>query len=215
MSPDLHIDFPDDLEAQIALLDRPPPEPAFALSLNRFHLVKGQDKVSRRGIKKLINPANAAALLDWLPGPGEHTHCALRGDFVLCDLIPAVIGHLGRCDDLMIATLGMSAANADCLGVLVERGLIGQLTIVCSHYFREVDKTTTFREVSARLEGKARIIVTRCHAKIICLPTSSGDWFVFEGSANLRSSDNTEQLTIFNDQSVDAFHRAWLGSLPQ
>ena len=83
------------------------------------------------------------------------------------------------------------------------------------HYFREGDKATTWRVVSARLAGVASLIVTRSHAKIICLPTAAGDWFVLEGSANLRSSDNTEQLTIFNCPDLDAFHRSWLLSLPR
>jgi hypothetical protein len=215
MPPDLVIALPDDLEAQVERLTHCDEGPQFALSSSKFHRAAGADRVKRRGIKKLINPANAAAVLPHLPAASEHTHCALRGDFVLCDLIPAIVAERGRCDNLLIATLGMSGANADALGSLVARGLVGRLTIVCSHYFREVDKTTTFREVSARLAGVATLIVTRSHAKIICLPTAAGDHFVLEGSANLRSSDNTEQLTIFNDPSLDAFHREWLLSLPR
>ncbi|MBL9115529.1 MAG: hypothetical protein JNJ83_11035 [Verrucomicrobiaceae bacterium] len=217
MPRDLDIQVPKDLEAQIERLSKPPPEPTFALTSSQFHrtAAKERDKASRRGIKKLISPANALAVIPHLPEPGEHTHCALKGDFVLCDLIPKIIERRGTCSDLLIATLGMSAANADTLGSLVARGLVAKLSIICSHYFREVDKATTFREVCARLQGKATLIVTRCHAKIICIPTSSGDYFVLEGSANLRSSDNTEQLTIFNDQALDAFHRSWLLSLPK
>lgn len=32
-------------------------------------------------------------------------------------------------------------------------------------------------------------------------------------SANLRSSDNTEQMTIFNDPELLAFHVDWLNQL--
>lgn len=202
-------------EAAAELLDREPTAAMFALSVNQFRRIQGEDKISRRGVKKLVDPKNARCLIPHLPAPGDHTHCALRGDFVLCDLIPAIIDAAGRCGHLFIATLGMSAANADTLAALIERGLVEELTIVCSHYFRCVDKTSTFRTVQARLEGKARLIVTRSHAKIICMPMLRGDFYVMEGSANLRSSDNTEQLTIFNDSELDAFHREWLGSLPQ
>lgn len=206
------IALPDDLEAQIERLAKPATGPAFALAANRF-IKKAQDKASRRGIKKLVNPENAQAVIPHLPALGEHTHCALRGDFVLCDIVPAIIAARGSCRDLLIATLGLSSANADTLAQLAARGLVGRLTIICSHYFREVDKSTTFREVRARLSGIATLIVTRCHAKIICLPTSGGDHFVIEGSANLRSSDNTEQIAIFNDPEIDSFHREWLLSL--
>lgn len=213
MPPDFDIHLPSDLEAQIERLQRSDSGPEFALSLSRFHTVKAADKASRRGIKKLIHPANAQVVLPHLPGPGEHTHCALRGDFVPCDLILAMIEARGRCPDLLIATLGMSVANADTLASLIARGLVGKLTIVCSHYFREVDKKTTFRQVKARLEGVATLIVSRSHAKVWCLPTVNGDSYVVEGSANLRSSDNSEQLTVFNDPDLDAFHREWLLSL--
>lgn len=213
MLPDFSISLPDDLETQIQRLEASDSGPQFALGLSQFHAANGKDRAARRGIKKLIHPDNAKVVLPHLPSPGDHTHCALRGDFVLGDIIPAIIEHKGHCPDILIATLGMSLANADSLAKLVARGLLGKITIVCSHYFREVDKTTTFRQVTARLEGIATIIVTRSHAKIICLPTASGDHFVLEGSANLRSSDNTEQLTIFNDPDLDAFHRGWLHSL--
>lgn len=207
------ITLPSDLEAQIERLLKPVTGPSFALGVSQFHKVAGQDWTSRRGIKKLIHPDNASVVIPHLPAPGERTHCALRGDFVLCDLIPAIIAARGRCPDLFIATLGMSAGNADTLASLRARDLLGSIRIVCSHYFAQVDKATTFREITARLAHIADIRVTRSHAKIIILPTASGDSFVIEGSANLRTSDNTEQIVIFNDPDLAAFHRDWLLSL--
>lgn len=208
---ELRTDFSDVVEQ----LDREPPTAAFALPANLFlfKAAAAKDYASRAGIRKLIHPDNARAVLAHLPGPGERTHCILRGDFVLCDLIPAIIAARGRCEHLHIATLGLSVANADTLAMLHERGHVGAITLVCSHYFAQVDKTTTFREVSHRLQPHARIIVTRSHAKVIGLPTASGDHFVIEGSANLRSSDNTEQMVIFNDVETLAWHRAWLEQL--
>lgn len=99
------------------------------------------------------------------------------------------------------------------LASLRARDLIGGITLVCSHYFAQVDKTTTYRDVCARLSGIARLIITRCHAKIICLPTANGNHFVIEGSANLRSSDNTEQIVIFNDPATLAWHVDWMETL--
>jgi hypothetical protein len=211
MSP-TDLQFPDDLETQIERLDREPVVPSFALpsSLALFHKAKADDKASRRGIKKLIHPDNARFLLPHLPvHPDDRTHAILRGDFVLCDLIPMLLEHAGRCDHLHIATLGLSAANAEQLAQLHARGLIGSITLAVSHYFAQVDKTTTYREVQTRLDGIARIIVTRTHAKVICLPTASGH-YVIEGSANLRSSDNTEQIVIFNDPDLLAWHAGWI-----
>lgn len=197
------------------LLDKGRPLPQFALKSNLFLFkeAKRKDDASRKGIKELIKPENAECILGHLPSPGGVTHCALAGDFVLCDVIPAILKERGRCDHIHIATLGLSSANAATLAELRGKNLVGDITLICSHYFAQVDKTTTYRDVISRLEGKASIIVTRCHAKIICLPTAAGDHFVLMGSANLRSSDNTEAMAIFNDAETLSWYRAWLESL--
>ncbi len=188
----------------------------FTLPENRFHRheTKARDKRRRRGIKKLIRPENARAILPLLPEhPDERLHCVLRGDFVLCELIPLIIAHRGACSHLRVATLGLSAANAEQLANLFTAGLIGELTIVASHYFQQVDKTTTYRQVCAILAGKARIVITRSHAKVILLPTTAGDYYIIEGSANLRSSDNLEQMLVMNDQETHDFHAGWMDEL--
>ena len=213
------IELNTDIESAIAEMcacDGTAPAPSFSLPQNLFHQAKAKDKNSRRGIKALIRPENAACIVANLPaGPGDRTHCVLRGDFVLCDMIPQVIAASGgECDHLRIATLGMSVANADTLACLVERGAVRKLTVVVSHYFQQVDKTTTFRTVSERLAGKARLAVTRSHAKVILIPTLR-DAYVFEGSANLRSSDNLEQMLVVNDRETHDFHAAWIDQLAE
>ncbi len=209
------VELRTDLAEVLSLLDEGRPGPEFALAGNLFlfRKAKAEEKRSRAGIRKLIHPRNALPVVEQLPGPGERTHCILRGDFVLCDLIPAIIQARGRCPHLHLATLGLSVGNADTLATLRARDQVGGITLVCSHYFAQVDRTTTYRDVTNRLQGLATITVTRSHAKVICLPTAAGDHFVIEGSANLRSSDNTEQMVIFNDPETLAFHRAWLEAI--
>lgn len=216
MEPDIEtFDLDTDFEQAAAELERGV-LPKFALRGNRFHVVRAKalQKRARRGIKKLIHPDNARCVIEHLPDPGDRTHAILRGDFVLCDLIPVIIAERGRCEHLHVATLGLSTANAEVLASLRARDLVGGITIVCSHYFAQVDKATTYREVTARLEGLATIVTTRCHAKVICLPIAGAD-FVIEGSANLRSSDNTEQIVIFNDAETLQFHRGWMEELKE
>jgi len=209
---DLRLDT--DIEGAATLLDQPRSQPQFALPRNLFHARRADERASRRGIKQFIRPENAREILGHLPGsPDDRTHCILRGDFVLCDLIPLLIGFGGRCAHLRVATLGMSLANADALACLVERGEIGALTIVVSLYFQQLDKATTFRAVAARLANVARLAITRSHSKVILLPTAGGHAFVIEGSANLRSSDNLEQMLIINDPDTLAFHAAWIDEL--
>lgn len=193
--------------------------PEFVLPRNLVHRresAKDKIKASRKGIKKWIRPENARFVLPHLPlGAEDRTHCVLRGDFVLCDLIPAIIRERGVCPALHIATLGLSTQNAESLAELHQSKLVGSVTLLCSLYFQQVDKTTTYREVSAILDGVGRMIIARNHAKVICLPTDQGDTFVIEGSANLRSSDNLEQITIFNDPELLLFHSTWIEQLAE
>lgn len=207
------LDLDTDVEAAAVGLQRGPRQPAFALPGNRF-LRKTATAADRRGIKQFIRPENALALIPHLPMSAEdRTHAVLRGDFVLCDIVPAIIGARGHCPHLRIATLGMSLANADALACLVESGSVHRLTLLVSLYFAKVDAATVFRAVAARLEKIAHLVVARNHAKVICLPTTAGDRFVVEGSANLRSSDNVEQIAVTNDAATHDFHTSWIDAL--
>lgn len=188
----------------------------FELTSNRFHVhqAKARSKRGRRGVKRLIKPDNAHEMVEHMSlAADDRLHCVVRGDFVLCDIIPLVIKARGSCPHLRIATLGLSASNAATLVGHQERGLIGDITLIVSHYFRGVDRTTTYREVRAILDGRARVAVTRSHAKVILLPTSGGDFFSLEGSANLRSSDNLEQMVVVNDRDTHDFHAGWIDEL--
>jgi hypothetical protein len=189
--------------------------PAFAIAENRFLVYKAKAKAKRAGIRQFIRPENALVVVRRLPEEGGTTHCILRGDFILADLLPHLLEN-HYCPHLRIATLGMSVENAELLARLHQGGKVGKITMVLSHYFEQVNKSTVYFEVRTRLEGIADFVVMRSHAKVICLPRSHDeagvvrDWLVMEGSANLRSSDNLEQMTIFNDRDVHDFHAEWI-----
>lgn len=207
-----------DLAEALADLDRRRDRagPQFGMPANRFQTVKAVEKVNRAGIRNLIRPENAAAILPHLPADDtERLHALLRGDFVLFDLIPAIIGHIGPVGHLRIATLGLSGANAHGLARLLASGQVERLTLVVSHYFQQVDKTTVYAEVSAALAPHGVTpVVTRNHAKVILLPfRDRPDRVTLEGSANLRSSDNIEQLCVFNSAATHDFHAVWIDAL--
>ena len=198
------------VEIDSAGLEFAPSEIAFPLRQNRymtqFHAVKADDKRSRRGIKRMVRPENAAELAKYLPEPGECTHAVVRGDFVMGNIIPLILGD--RVAALVgIATLGMSRENAAMLSELVTEGKVQRLFLLVSHYFSQVDKTGTYREVKGLL-GDA-VVVARTHAKVILI-SAAPDFFVVEGSANLRSSDNIEQFAVWNDEELLNWHLEWM-----
>ena len=189
--------------------------PAWAIAQSRFHSYKATAKAKRAGIRQFIRPENALTVVRRLPEDGGTTHCILQGDFVLADLLPHLLEDR-YCPHLRIATLGMSEDNAKLLADLHRKGKVGQVTLVLSHYFEQVNKSTVYFEVRQILEGIAEFCVMRSHAKIILCPRALDaagmvrDWLAIEGSANLRSSDNLEQMTIFNAQEVHDFHAEWI-----
>ena len=199
--------------------EKPPPwaidENRFLTPQQRFDAVDKKDIAKRTGIRRFIRPENALVVVRRLPLPGQTTHCILKGDFVLADLIPHLLEN-HRCPHLRISTLSMNDYNAQLLAKLRKAGRIEKLTIVLSHYFEQVNKSTVYFDIRNTLEGLAEFVIMRSHAKVICMPRihdgdqHTSDWLVLEGSANLRSSDNLEQMTIFNEQAVHDFHAEWI-----
>ncbi len=184
----------------------------FVLPENRFHkhARKRDELASRRAIKRQVKPDNALALIAQLPAPGDTLHAILRGDFVLGDALPPLLRAYGPCQHLRVSTLALSAKNAETIRGLITAGQVAKCTLICSHFFRAVDKLSTFHAVAAILSEIVTLKVCRCHAKVMLLANDRGDHLVFEGSGNLRSSDSLEQLSVFNDPELFAFHAAWM-----
>jgi len=68
----------------------------FALPSNRYylqrlHASKAMDKIKMRTMKRMIRPANATEIAEQLPTTGETLHAVVRGDFVMCDLLPVLL----------------------------------------------------------------------------------------------------------------------------
>src|SRR5271167_670126 len=55
--------------------------------------------------------AEAKAVLEHLPGPGESTHMVCTARLDLTDIVGALLEKLGRCDAMLIATLGYNERN--------------------------------------------------------------------------------------------------------
>ena len=198
-------------------LSEPPPS-RFALAKNLVHKQRAKKSALDRrlpSIRSLIKPENARAILPHLPAPGERTEIILRGDFVLCDLIPAVLDHCGPSPHLRATTLGLSAENARTLATLHRTGKIRALSLVVSHYFRHVNSIDIFAQVRATLADITAPRVCRMHCKVILIPTDRGDFYCISGSGNLRSSNCLEQIAITNDRPTHDFHDRWIDELPE
>jgi hypothetical protein len=164
----------------------------------------------RRRFYDLRNVPNAVGLIRPLPAPHETVHAIMGGDFAAWDLVPAIIELAQKtAAELWVATLGFNARNSYHLATLIAEGTIGRATVLCSDYFAKAD-APTFREAKSRLESVGSTLTsTRNHAKILALDMGA-DCYVVEGSANLRSCNNLEQITISNSRHLLEFHAGWI-----
>jgi hypothetical protein len=157
-------------------------------------------------------------LLPHLPETnGESLHCLLTGRADLAVYIAVLIDHyarvydtLGR--DLVVATLAFNARNLSELVNLLQSGKVERLTLLVSKFFAAHNRElyTQAKEEAARFPGRWRMAASRSHAKVFGLDYGDGKVVVGESSSNLRSNGSVEQLTLFLDHGLYAWHRQWI-----
>lgn len=169
-------------------------------------------QAKRRQMLGALQAANAVRDLKALPGPEESLHLVCRGNFPLYQIIPATLS-LARpaiIEDLHIATLGFSRANATDLLALLDAGQVRHVHIVASVYFERQCPAEWHVMADGLRARRQKIVAIRSHAKIIAMKLSDGRGITVESSANLRSCRNIEQLTITNSEPLRAFHARWI-----
>jgi hypothetical protein len=154
----------------------------------------------------------ARETLALLPGPGESLHALCTARMDLTDVINALLEKLGRCDRLLVATLGYNARNLRALLGWIDAGAVGELTLLASIFFRSHNGelwAETLREFRAR--GR-RAACCHSHAKVVTLAFASGERLSIEGSANLCGNGSArEQFALVNDPGLHDWHARWIG----
>ncbi|MBX9622701.1 MAG: hypothetical protein K2X82_02700 [Gemmataceae bacterium] len=169
--------------------------------------------VTRAAARRLRQAAAAADLLPDLPAPGEAVHALMTGFYDLGQVIAAVCRArpVGR---LRVATLCYSRRNVAELVGLLDAGAVGAVTLLASDFFRGHNKDLDAwarGELAAR--PGCRVGAARTHCKVVCFDLGPADGLVFEGSANLRTNRNREQLTAIRDRPLHDWHAAWIDQL--
>jgi hypothetical protein len=158
----------------------------------------------------------AAELLPHLPTePGCATHAVMTGRYDLMVLLTAMLAHYGgECQSFRIATLSFNDRNTSEMAELLRSGRAGALTLLCSVFFRDhsdQEYAAACRE-AARFPGRWRLAAARNHCKV-ALADFGGRKLVVEGSANLRTNANWEQLAVILDDGLHDWHAAWIDAL--
>jgi hypothetical protein len=154
--------------------------------------------------------AEAADVLQVLPAEGESLHAVMTGRYDLMHLLAVLIDRLGVIDQARIATLSYNARNLAEMIRLLGDGKVKTLTLLCSAFFRDHNKEL-WHATLAEFRGRSqRAAAARSHCKVICLQTAAGERWTMEGSANLRTNSNREQIALYRDAPLHDWHAAWI-----
>ncbi len=169
---------------------------------------------SVRGLKRRMRAAQSASeLLPELPQPGEAIHCLMQGYFDLCQVLTITAKRVPELHTLRIATLCYSKRNVTDLCELLEQRPGLRFTLLVSDFFVGNNKdghAWATRELTAYQNVVVKAARTHCKVALFDSPTHA---ITFEGSANLRTNRNWEQLQITHDRELHDWHATWIDSM--
>jgi hypothetical protein len=156
----------------------------------------------------------AADTLAVLPAVGESLHAVMTARLDMTDVVNALLGKLGRCDRLAVATLGFNRRNFKAMLGWLDSGAVGSLSLVASIFFRSHNGTLWQETLT---EFHRRGCLAACcpsHCKVMTMSFADGTRLAVEGSANLCSNGSArEQFTVINDPGLFEWHGRWIGDL--
>ena len=135
-------------------------------------------------------------------------YALIDGSFIFGDWIEAfLVKNQKRCK-ITLSTLSLSQENIDSFINLINAGYISELNIIVSDYFFANEKHNLVRYMYQYLdiEDIFQLSVCRTHTKITLIEFEEFK-YVISGSANLRSSDNLEQISIEENSELYDFNK--------
>ena len=126
-------------------------------------------------VRRAAGIAEAKAVLAHLPGPGESLHAVCTARMDLTDVIGALIERLGRCDRMLIATLGYNEANLRTMLGWLDAGAVGSLALLASIFFRSHKGELWAETLKEFRKRKQRTACCHSHAKVVALAFASGE----------------------------------------
>ena len=145
----------------------------------------------------------------------------VSGNFVFGDFVEALV-DLGMLSvrRMSLMTLSLNDENIDSIRNIIEWQNVERLDLVVSDYWFTHERKPgglvdyLFRELT--VEGmELNIAFAAVHCKTWCIETRNGNYLTIQGSANLRSSRNIEQVHISPNRDlfdfVDGFTQKVIG----
>jgi hypothetical protein len=164
--------------------------------------------------RRMAGIREAKKVLAHLPGPGESLHAVVTARLDLTDVVNALLETVGRCDRMLIATLGYNQRNLRAMLGWLDSGRVRSLSLVASIFFRS-HKGALWEETLAEFRSRGqRAACCHSHAKVVAMHFTDGPALCIEGSANLcGNGSGREQFALFNDSALTGWHSAWIEEL--
>jgi hypothetical protein len=169
--------------------------------------------VDRRTARRTAQLAEAKGALAVLPGPGEAVHCLMTGRYDLMHLLVGIIERLGAVEEMRVATLSYNRRNLAEMVRLLDTGAVRKLTLLCSAFFRDHNGELWDETLEEFRDRGQRAAAARSHAKVATFAFASGRRLTAEGSANLRSNGNREQVLLADGAALHDWHARWVDDL--
>ncbi len=129
-------------------------------------------------------------------------------------MLGGLLERLGRCDRLLVATLGYHRRSLTSMLGWLDSGTAGSLTLLASLFFR-AHNGALWKETQAEFRARGQhAACCRSHAKVATLAFADGTRLSIEGSANLcGNGSGREQFALFHDAALHDWHAAWISDL--
>ena len=163
--------------------------------------------------KNYIKPINAEIIKNYIPKIGQNVFFLMNGNCQFVDFIFEFIKCLNNpVEEIWLTTLSLNRYTFDILDKILPKTV---KNILVSSYFLATDNDQTlFKMKQEKRLLNYQIGFFRNHTKMVLIK-SGENYFLFTGSANLRSSGTIEQFSIYNDKNIYNFNKNWINQLIQ
>lgn len=188
---------------------------------NKNTTLKNFTKVKHNIIDMKVKYQNANRLSEeiGLPKKNEAIYCWLQGNFVFGDFfVQYIIANNMDVEELTIISLSISYETIEALEALIDNGWVKKINLMISGYFVRTEKAKHTKSIELLNGFKERkgesfnLSTTNTHQKIALFKTKNSK-FVIHGSANMKGSQNYEQIMIENNSALYNFNKEYFDNL--
>ena len=158
------------------------------------------------------NAAELVKQIKYYPQKNEAYYIWIEGNFIFGDFITQfIVQHQIKLKELTIITLSITRQNIEALDELIKHGYCDRINLCLSDYYIRTEKIKQTKTIELLNKinsenSKFNLLSTETHQKIVLLHTSMDNKIVFHGSANMKGSQNFEQLMIENNDELYDFN---------